>query len=656
MGRDIDNYWNRFDESKGYVELLMRDGYGAQASEINEIQSIFSHRLARLAGTLFKDGDVVSGGSLVVDSATGAVTVEAGRVCVSGAIWDVPAANFSVAPSGSVEVGVVLTTEIISELEDVTLRNPAVGSRGEGEPGAWRRKVTAAWGVESDASGNENAQFAVVYEIVDGALQPKEAPPQIDTFTTALARYDRDSTGTGTYAVSGLVLSQCDDLEDGRQVYSLSEGRARIDGLGIEFNTAQRIIYAAEADLRTIDTEVHTATSASTNGGQRIDVAHTPMKRVTGLRITEETTATIVHGAYLGAADNLPDTSVTSIISVTQGDVTYVQGTDFTRAGDKIDWSLSGNEPAAGSTYGITYQHIVAVDSIDPDLDGFTVAGAVPGSSILVSYEQMLPRYDRLALTSTGGVTWFKGIASEINAKVPAVPTTMLAIATIYQTWRDNRVVTNDGVRVVPFDEIQSINSRIDYLLQEIARQRLESDASTREAGAKVGLFVDPLLDDSMRDQGIAQTAAIIDGDLTLPVTNVAISAFDNDIVVEAALPFTATVAVEQTYRTADMQVNPYLAFDVLPAKVTLSPAVDRWTETKTTWASAVTREFKATIGGGWAVVHHTETSTSTQTVSTSSTAIKYLRQRQITITAEGFGPGEELDKITFDGIEVSAS
>lgn len=36
--------------------------------------------------------------------------------------------------------------------------------------------------------------------------------------------------------------------------------------------------------------------------------------------------------------------------------------------------------------------------------------------------------------------------------------------------------------------------------------------------------------------------------------------------------------------------MNPYQAFDPLPAKGTLTPALDRWTETDTCWTSPVTR------------------------------------------------------------------
>ncbi len=659
----IDNYWNRYDESKHYTELLMRDGYGTQASEINEIQSLFSARVTRLARALFKDGDVVSGGQIVVDPESGHVTAMAADVFLNGAIWSVPAAEFDIPVSGSVAVGVHLTETIISELEDPGLRNPAIGSRGEGEPGAWRRKVTATW--TSDQVGSEedseSSQFFPVYTVDDGVQRPKEAPPNLESFNLALARYDRDSTGTGTYAVSGLMLVAGEALGDGRQVYHLSEGRARVDGMGVELNTSRRVIYDAQPDLRLIDTEVHTATAASMVEGQRITLAHPPLRAVTALRITAQKTVTLVHGAYSGALDDLPDTSIVSLVSVSQGETVFVDGTDYTRNGDRVDWSLLGNEPAPGSSYEVTYQYITSASPEKQDADGFTVSGAVAGSSILVSYNQMLPRYDRLAMTSTGELTWFKGIASESSPQQPSVPETMLALATVYQNWRGSvGSVSNDAVRVVPFDEITRINNRLDYVMQEIARQRLEADVTTREGGARVGMFVDPLLDDSMRDQGIAQTAAIVDGDLTLPITDARSGLLSSDVPEPTALPYKVAVLLEQPYRTTDMQVNPYMAFEPLPATIRLTPAVDHWTETRTTWASAITRQFKASTGtgggSGWAVLHHTETTTSTQTLSSTTTQLENLRQIDVAFELSGFGAGEILEKVTFDGVDVTGS
>lgn len=668
-----DNYYDNFDASKNYEKLLFRDGYTLQGAELNEAQSASLARLRGVADALFKDGDIISDASIIVEKTTGQVRANAGAVYLRGAVRNVAAADFVIPTSGSVAVGVRLRETVVSELEDKSLYNPAIGSRGEGEPGAWRLRVDAVWSFDGDGKSGE---FYPVYAVDDGELRAKEAPPTLDAFTQGIARYDRDSTGGGSYVVSGLTVRDAGDAVvevsaagagqatvKTAQVFTVAEGRARVNGYGVDLPTSRRLTYAATPDLRVIDTEVHIADSASmSEGGQRLTLAHPPLWRVTGLRITTRKTVTLTHGSYSGCADALPDTAVVSLVECRQGDTVYAQGTDYKKNGDKIDWSPSGAEPATGSTYSATYDCVVSTEALAPDADGFSVEGAVPGSNILISYEQALPRLDRLALTAEGQFQWIQGVASEVNARAPEVPPSLLPIATVAQTWRETRRVINDGVRVAPFSEIENINRRIDYVLREVSRQRLEADVFTRESGARVGLFVDPLLNDDMRDQGLEQTAAIIPQDgggvLTLPVT-ATVTALSADIAAPTAAPWTPRVLLSQPLRTGSMRVNPYQAFDPLPAKVTLTPALDRWTETDTRWTSAVTRRFERTIYApndprhGQGIV---SASSSTQNLGSMTTALEYLREIDVAYVIEGFGAGEQLASASFDGVPLAVS
>lgn len=651
-GKNIDNYWNRYDSSKEYREILFRDGYGTQASEINELESITAAHVRGIGDAIFSDGDIIKDAQISVDASSGAVTAEAGQVYLAGTVYSVSASAFTVPLQGTFSVGIRLKETIISEAEDAGLLNPAVGSRGQGEPGAWRRRVQAVWGYDRDGG---IGSFYPIYTIDDGVVRAKETPPDLDSVTQGIARYDRDSTGGGTYVCSGMTVRAADDV-GGAQIYTVAEGRCRVCGYGVELLTSRRLTYAAEPALRLIDTEAIVADGTAT---QRIPVAHPPIRSITALRVTLEKTETVVHGSYTGCADALAETSVRSIVSVVQGSTTYTEGTDFKRTGDTVDWSPSGAEPATGSTYTVIYTYIAKdVVPSDQDFDGFSVSGAVQGSDILVSYQQALPRIDRLCITSDGAFSWIQGVASETRAKAPAVPSTMLAIASVTQTWRtkDERVVTNDGVRVIAFSDLEALTSRVDYALQEIARQRLESDVATREAGARVGIFVDPLLDDSMRDQGLEQTAAVVNGFLTLPI-RASVSGVSSDVKLPAARSSSSSVVLEQPLMTGEMKINPYLAFAVMPGKATLTPAVDRWTVTNTTWTSPVTKEFYRTIYAPTHPQHGstvTSSSSSTETAGVSSSAIEYLRQISIAFTCEGFGSGEKLSRVTFDGIAVT--
>ncbi|MDR2056130.1 MAG: DUF4815 domain-containing protein [Desulfovibrio sp.] len=508
-----ESYYNTFDPDKNYESLLYRDGYTLQGAELNAMQSASRHRLQGVADALFKDGDIIRDAQISIDKGSGQVRAGSGAIYLKGAVRGVPEAEFTIPTTGTSAVGVRLVERVISELEDPALYNPAIGSRGEGEPGAWRLRVTPAWGHDGDGGEGE---FYPVYTVENGEVLAREAPPTMDAFTQGLARYDRDSTAGGSYVVTGLDLQRAGDDAAGNQVYTLSEGRARVNGYGVDVPTSKRLTYPAVPDLRFVDTEI---TTADGSGTQRVIVAHAPIHSVTQLRVTRRFTESIVHGGYSGAADALPHSSVVSIVECRQGETVYTPTADYRKTGDTVDWSPPGNEPAPGSTFLCVFDAIVAADPVDQDYDGFTVENAVSGSSIIYSYNQSLPRVDRLCLTQDGGFLWLKGVSAEYNSRPPTPSDGLLALATVYQDWRGGPgQVVNDGSKVVSFDDLEALRARLDYALAEIARQRLEADVYTREAGARVGIFVDPLLGDDMRDQGIEQSAAVVGGELLLPI------------------------------------------------------------------------------------------------------------------------------------------
>lgn len=642
----IENYYLRDNADKNYEKILYRDRKGVQASEHNEQEEIFERRLTSALNALFRDGDIIRDAQIAVNAQTGEVQAGSGAVYLSGAVRGVAPATFTIPTKGSVAVGIYLESRIISEIEDPELRNPAKGSNTEGEPGAWRLQVNTAWGYEGDG---RDGDFYVVHVVDDGVVRSKEAPPNLDSFNRAIAGYDRDSTGGGSYVVSGLKVLAAEDSGGGAQIYTIGEGKARVHGFGIELTTSRRLSYDAKPDLRYLDTEIVTATGEAR---QRIDVAHAPIHNITLLRATLQKTVELRHGSYNGCTDALPDTAIVAILECKQGDTVF-ETSEYKKTGDGVDWSPSGNEPASGSTYSCTYTYMTAVEALEQDYDGFCVEGAVAGTSIIISYNQAVPRYDRLCVTSDGAFVWIQGVAAEINPRPPVAPEAMLPIATVYQTWRDKRDVINDGVRVVSFDTLEALSSRVDYALQEISRQRLEAEASTREDGTRVGIFVDPLLDDSMRDQGVAQTAAIIDGSLVLPISP-KVHALAAPLAAPIAPVYAVDIALAQLLRTSDMKVNPYMSFGIPPAKAVLTPAVDNFTEVETNWASAITRRFDT---GHYVVGRSTLTSqsvtTTNQVLSSTTTDLEYLRQIYIQFMLEGFGPEERLQSVVFDGVEV---
>ena len=185
-----------------------------------------------------------------------------------------------------------------------------------------------------------------------------------------------------------------------------------------------------------------------------------------------------------------------------------------------IDWSPAGAEPAPGSSYEVTYKHITQITPIDPDERGFTVEGAVEGSLILIDYQWRLPRTDTLTIDRNGAITRIKGMPRRFNPKAIPAASGQLELAQLFHTWFRTAPTTvkNTAIAAVSMATLQDMRADIFDLYDLVAIERLKSDAIATAPAATRGVFVDPFLDDDMRDLGQSQNAAIIRGELMLPI------------------------------------------------------------------------------------------------------------------------------------------
>ena len=647
----IERYYNLFDPAKHYSQLLFRAGDGLQSRELNEIQSTLIHRLQSVADALLKDGDIVSGANLQIDADTGLVTLEAGRVYLRGAVREVPAASFTVPIEGRVAVGVRFTTRTVTELEDPSLREPAVGVRNYQEPGAGRLQETIAWGWEgAGTSDGQPGDFHAIYALDNGILENRTQPPVLDGVIASLARYDYDANGH--YVTEGLGVRFLDtDTDTQEHIFSVAEGRANIDGFKVERTQSQRLRLPIDPDLQRVSSEPQVFNDSG-DGSMVVTINRPPLAQVIDIKVTQQKTETVVHGAFTGSRDVLTEPTVVAVLEVKQGGTTYAQGTDYKVVGDEIDWSPGGAEPAPGSSYQVTYQYIASITPTELTDTGFTVSGVVQGSTMYIDYQWKLPRVDVLALTADGQVERIKGISQVRNPVAPTVPASRLALAEIAYDWRSGSepVVRNVAIRTIKVSELTAMQRQIADLYDLMALERLRVDANIREPAAKKGLFVDNFLDDDLRDQGVAQTGAIVAGVLTLPITASAQHAKENGNAL-LTLDYTLTPVIEQLARTGSMKINPYQAFEPVPARVTLNPAVDQFTVTNTTWASDVTERL--VIGSG-VLEQVVETRRSEQVLASSSVEAQFLRSLNVSYRVEGFGPGEALAALRFDGIGIS--
>jgi len=643
--------YNRFDPAKGYANHRFVPGRPMQSAELNEIQSKAAWALRGIADTILSDGNVIRDANIVVDSATGVTQCHAGAVYLAGEVRGVKPAILTLSTVGTVAVGLRLVETIVTALEDPDLLDPAVDTRAYNKEGAERTQVVAEWGWSGDGLGGD---FFPIYTVTDGVLNAKSPPPQLDAITQAIARYDRDSTGS-SYIVRGLDVLRLADTPDGRQVYSVAAGRAYVNGFAVETATSLRLVRDALPVTRFISNEPTLSTTAS---AQRINVAHAPIANIASVSITAEKTVTMNRGTVAGTADPLPDDSILELRLVKQGGTTYSQPADYRLTAGAVDWSPTGAEPAPGSSYDVTYRYITPVAPTAVDETGFTVAGAVVGTIVQVSYNYKMPRVDRLCVNQSGEFLWQEGASSDFNPVRPAVPSNLLALCQVLQFWNAQTRVVNDGLRVLSMSALEGINERVDTVVQLVAQQKLASDAAQRDAASKKGMFTDPFLSDDLRDAGVEQDAAIVQGLLLLPIDATPHTP-TLDPAAAQTCGYESKLVLEQGLRTSSMQINPYLSFGVLPAECELSPAIDRWTETVTNWTSPVTETFGPQASyqsGGWGSATAVVEVTSTQLVRSTSSAslLECLRPIDIEFTLRGFGAGEVLDAVTFDGISVA--
>ncbi len=379
----------------------------------------------------------------------------------------------------------------------------------------------------------------------------------------------------------------------------------------------------------------------------RITLSNPTCSTLKSVDITQQKSANMTHGAYAGVTDPIPDQAILEIVQIRQGTTIYTQGTDYKLQSNSVAWT-GGSEPAPGSSYEVTYRNRVKTTAKDVTEDGFTVSNAVPGTLVLVDYTWKMPRYDLIALDSQGQVQRIQGPAHAWNPSIPSASAGQMSLALIKQTWKktEKPQVVSTGIQAVSMNELQTMKSMIADLYDLMAEERLKNDANASDPAAEKGIFVDPFLDDDLRDLGTEQSAAIVDQCLQLPIAVDVVETGKEET--PWTLPYELEPVVSQTLRTGSMNVNPYQAFDPLPANIKMVLDTDRWTETITNWTSGTTSRF---VSSSSDVIPQSATTTGTLLSSTSEEA-EYLRPLTQRFRVEGFKPDEALS-VTFDGLIV---
>ncbi|KAB2978021.1 MULTISPECIES: DUF4815 domain-containing protein [unclassified Wolbachia] len=638
----LNAYYNRFNPDKGYEKSLFLAGRGLQSAELNETQEYALSKLKGIGDAIFRDGDVITGSNCIIDRETGKVTLEGGKIYLRGAVRKVREEKFVIPLNTIARIGIYYLESTITELEDENLRDPAVGTRNYQEVGAARLKVSTIWGYQAEGVSSPfsvNGEFYPIYNIENGVLIEHSPPPQANIVTTALARYDKEANGS--YVVNGLevmCLQREEGDEKGKKIFVINEGKAHVDGYEIELPHSIRVSFDEDPDIKSVESEPHTF-QPNSQRVMELKVNDFPISEIKKVDITVQKTITITHGSYSGAIDPIPDSAVLEIIQIKQGNVIYENSIDYKLNAGNVDWSLPGKEPAPGSSYQITYRCRTHVSPEDISEQGCKVKGAVDNSLVLIDYTWKMPRFDLITIDSKGVVRRIKGISHSWRPSMPKAPNGQLLLCYIHQTWKEGEKVkvVNNAIHAVPMNELEAMKKGINDLYALVAEERLRSDANSREPTTKKGVFVDSFFDDDMRDQGIVQTAAIVNRELVLPID---VEVADIEKGGERyLLPYELEPVLEQLLQTKSEKINPYQAFDKVTAKITINKNIDHWTEVTTNWKSPVTRVFN--------------TRETTELMSSNSYEAEFMREAVQNFEIEGFEPNEKLKEVKFDGIFI---
>lgn len=634
-------YRDGFDPAKHYTKRLHQENQYLFAQDLNEDLSAERNARRTLGDALFADGDVVRGGAIAINGATGAVTLEAGDVYVQGMVRSLAAATLTVPVIGEALVGVVIEERVITHLEDENLkfRNfPTLSFESHGQPRQPALQETPRWGSSHEVltdTAEVGYRFFPVYIVRDGQLVDTAPPTEANAFTALVERYDRDRNGH--YVSRGCVLTYL-HKDAGAQVYSLSEGVANVDGRKIDRPTAARLTYIEDPDLERINAEPHLYEPVS--GTATITLNRTPVDTIHDVSVLTEKTVTVTRGQSTGGRDPLPDSQIQSVTLIKQGATTYVVTADYRQSGDEIDWSPAGAEPAPGSTYQVTYRYKMSIAPVSQTATSVTIAGAVADSEVDIDYSWKMPRYDIVALDRENAVVRLKGVPSAYNPQVPQVPDHLLEIGRIEQRWTaDYPRVADTATRAVPVRNVGLIQEAIVTLMREQARQRLASEASIRNPAATNGIFVDNFDTDAQRDAGIAQTAVIVNGLLGLPI-GVEIQSLSRRLSTSAphyTLEYTLEDAIAQPLATGAVTINAAYPSAHSWARLEVNVAVDLWAGD----AQEAARLFYApTVDAAGNLL--------------ATVAEGELRARTTSFRITGFGSGEALTGLTFGGVDIT--
>lgn len=709
-------YYDDYDNSKQYTQLLALPGRVAQAREVTQIQSVVKDIIKSIGDSILKDGNIIEGCQIIVNSEKTAATITSGKVYINGMVLPVQETTIAIEGTGREIIGLRLLETLITEDDDNTLRDPAQGYDNFNQPGCHRIKSEVRI-VKDDADS------AILVTLEDGAVAVEKYAPDYDTLTQTLARRTYDESGS--YIVDGLnVRIENNTADDSKFNVVIESGKAYVLGYELRIPAPRRIVLPRSTTYNSVTANNYWYDT----GTDSYMLSSAPyVKDITSVKgfVSKTVTQTITANTDRVLLDEL---EISQITEVKQGATTYTIGTASTgdcylqREGTRyyLKWNGTENYPSLNTSYSVTYTYNhTFIKNTDYELTHNTTddshnltwksGGTTPlnDTNFTVVYDQYLARKDIVYIDQYGNISVIQGTPAEYGFEIlPEAPVNTLSLASITSPpsgkVSDNvnlKIdVSNIGLTRFTMNDIQRLLDRIRTIEYDQSILSLNDEARQYETSStKRGIFTDPLIDLSKIDYYYN----LLDNDVVNPelpfydatidlnnnicylptITGTYDASVNTENSTAKLYSRTATLAktgesivLSQMNATKSFLINPYSVFPQLP-EISISPAVDVWIEdsiltvpvsqNSSEIVSTSTRhiERNVTRGSRRASVSTSTTSdtaigTKVETFTNESVieerSITYIRTRDIEVEGFQFPPNLDNIKCYFDGVEVA--
>ena len=564
----VSSAYKRDPISKNYNEIVFRP-HPSQSSELNDLQLIVNHRLQSYIETMYKDGDVISGG--YSNTSNGSVYFFDTIVYIRGQILTLPADSVQMKGVGNESIGILYKEEYITANEDIELLDPAINTSNYRKRGADRVRYKISWAVDPDL--DDNSWFYPICEISEGTLSSVyRLPVDRSSLNSQIAEYDASTRGS--YIVDGSELYYSTKTTE-KYIIGITNGRIRISGeeISIPYNTSVNIRFAN--DTRSFTSEPVSYYSGITYYKSR----HTPIKSIERVLAQQTVEEDITH-RYYGSIDSLMYTPVIGINSITMPGKTFASGIDYKVTGDGIEW-LTDNQPSAGSQYHIIYNYFTEITekiSFGKEYESDSIAkfiipesaGIPNGTLVTIDYTIYLSRKDTISVSPSGVITVSEGFSSENSVNAGVAPSDNFVLGTVeVDPYGNEPVILLTNQRIVKVADQRQNILKLEECEYNISRLGLLMSLSAQQPSSILrSNFVDPLQNDTMIDRAISE-CSLSDGYLGMKV--------NWDQITMANLPFSAPyteeTVMEQLKSSKNRQVNEFLVFSGNTVSFSLNPS-----------------------------------------------------------------------------------